>query len=854
MPTLPNNPPRNAFPARDDGLEGVYPPVLSLLASALLQPSPDLTQVERCISMDAALTAFVMDAARTAPRKSALPGTRPVKGTEPDDAPARIAPRSISEALTALGIRELLRMVLTLTALPGVPHGETPRGSAASASDGKPAPASVGAHPRHWELALRRAVAVEESLRHSAHPEQAGEAYVHALLGEAPGESLIASANDPLFSSLVDAASRWAQAVTDAQEDERETLERHLTASLGLTAGGMETLRERCEARFQAAVTELRHAEPDFFGTLLPRLQGLLILARDLDFPHNGLARGAERMRRHLARYWGVEDWEICLCLPQSRLFLFLRARKGEAVQHTAPLSPSQLPWSKGQDKYRLSVDGRYFGQFRCAAKTPDADQHMAGADSVPPVCRPSLSQYLHFVSIELERFHRESSEKSRHAETLSVIPVCIARVDAAGRFVDANPAFLQFFSLTSLPRMNASDLLRERCALDVTKAWRAFTGGTPSEYVRVFTLPDLRYDNSPGEKSMRQYLLRFARCTARRQETGEEAPTDVLIVITEYTQADYTTPDAATRDAVLEAIPEVILLLGADGRIEWAPAGKTALRGHNFFTLASPFSSFFQDSWDATLLASLTGTTLIEAALPPLLPAPVPSTASAASAEPDDKKPHGESLAASLWQFSLTPFSGLGFAGGCLAVGRPLAAARGNARRGTISSADAISPEGRDALTGLYGFSQCHTILERASDTGWGDGGNTGILVVDLEAFELVNEMYGYQTGDAILRRVADALRSVTRPGIDMVGRLAGDHFLVIMPEADSALLESTAARLQEEVRGGCRGAVAADCGMILMPPDHAYQPYLEAARRACREAAQLEEHRAWALLPTLS
>jgi len=93
-------------------------------------------------------------------------------------------------------------------------------------------------------------------------------------------------------------------------------------------------------------------------------------------------------------------------------------------------------------------------------------------------------------------------------------------------------------------------------------------------------------------------------------------------------------------------------------------------------------------------------------------------------------------------------------------------------------------------------------------------------VLYVDLDDFKSVNDRHGHQTGDAVLRLVAEATRRAVRL-TDIVGRLGGDEFAVLMPETDGPVAEAAAARLLESIRTGFRGtpSVTASIGVVSAP-----------------------------------
>jgi len=87
------------------------------------------------------------------------------------------------------------------------------------------------------------------------------------------------------------------------------------------------------------------------------------------------------------------------------------------------------------------------------------------------------------------------------------------------------------------------------------------------------------------------------------------------------------------------------------------------------------------------------------------------------------------------------------------------------------------------DPLTGLYNRREYEMLftheMERARRT------NTilSICIVDLDHFKKVNDTYGHGTGDDVLRRVAKLCRENVRT-IDIIGRLGGEEFVILLPD----------------------------------------------------------------------
>jgi diguanylate cyclase (GGDEF)-like protein/putative nucleotidyltransferase with HDIG domain len=79
--------------------------------------------------------------------------------------------------------------------------------------------------------------------------------------------------------------------------------------------------------------------------------------------------------------------------------------------------------------------------------------------------------------------------------------------------------------------------------------------------------------------------------------------------------------------------------------------------------------------------------------------------------------------------------------------------------------------------------------------------GQPVSLLVIDVDRFKLVNDTYGHLQGDDVLRLVAKSLREQTRSH-DLLGRYAGDEFVVLLPGASLQVASEVAERLREAVQ----------------------------------------------------
>ena len=67
----------------------------------------------------------------------------------------------------------------------------------------------------------------------------------------------------------------------------------------------------------------------------------------------------------------------------------------------------------------------------------------------------------------------------------------------------------------------------------------------------------------------------------------------------------------------------------------------------------------------------------------------------------------------------------------------------------------------------------------------GLGHKGRHSLFMIDLDNFKAINDNFGHVFGVAVLREVADGIRSVFRP-TDALARIGGDEFLVFLENVD--------------------------------------------------------------------
>lgn len=98
-----------------------------------------------------------------------------------------------------------------------------------------------------------------------------------------------------------------------------------------------------------------------------------------------------------------------------------------------------------------------------------------------------------------------------------------------------------------------------------------------------------------------------------------------------------------------------------------------------------------------------------------------------------------------------------------------------------------------RDALTGLYNRAFFEEEIQRVSKIRETP---TGVMVCDVDGLKFINDTLGHQAGDKVLRAVATILQGVLRPN-DMVARIGGDEFAVVLPGATEQILAQIKQRI---------------------------------------------------------
>lgn len=122
-----------------------------------------------------------------------------------------------------------------------------------------------------------------------------------------------------------------------------------------------------------------------------------------------------------------------------------------------------------------------------------------------------------------------------------------------------------------------------------------------------------------------------------------------------------------------------------------------------------------------------------------------------------------------------------------------------------------------RDPLTGLYNRRAFSERLSSEIERCQSNGGSLTYVMIDLDDFKKINDTFGHAYGDRILKKLGETLSRCSR-GADVVGRFAGDEFVVLLSNVDRELARTLVMRLSADLQAQ---QLRCSIGAALYPQD---------------------------------
>lgn len=129
------------------------------------------------------------------------------------------------------------------------------------------------------------------------------------------------------------------------------------------------------------------------------------------------------------------------------------------------------------------------------------------------------------------------------------------------------------------------------------------------------------------------------------------------------------------------------------------------------------------------------------------------------------------------------------------------------------------------DALTGLYNRRYMEETLRREISRAERMDKPIGVMMLDVDHFKRFNDTHGHDAGDLILREAAQVMKKIARKS-DFACRFGGEEFILVMPDADSAIMVTRAETVRNEIRnltvsygGQSIGPVSVSIGIAVFP-----------------------------------
>ena len=112
------------------------------------------------------------------------------------------------------------------------------------------------------------------------------------------------------------------------------------------------------------------------------------------------------------------------------------------------------------------------------------------------------------------------------------------------------------------------------------------------------------------------------------------------------------------------------------------------------------------------------------------------------------------------------------------------------------------------DGLTRVWCREYINRLIDQKIEAllGWNDNNgelkNLSLVFLDLDDFKQVNDKYGHDAGDVVLKEVSSFIKSKTRSDVDIFGRWGGDEFIILYPNVKGEVAKKLVNKVREQIR----------------------------------------------------
>jgi len=145
------------------------------------------------------------------------------------------------------------------------------------------------------------------------------------------------------------------------------------------------------------------------------------------------------------------------------------------------------------------------------------------------------------------------------------------------------------------------------------------------------------------------------------------------------------------------------------------------------------------------------------------------------------------------------------------------------------------------DPLTGVANRRRLDQQLEIETSRLQRHGGALSFAIADLDHFKAINDEFGHEVGDAVLKAFSRTMESHVRD-LDLIARLGGEEFVIVMPQGDCKAAQAVAERirisLSRTLIAPLRRSVTVSFGIAEMQPGESAGALMRRADQALYQA----------------